>query len=261
MKLIKMDPPGTFCANEAVMDMIKSFDPPVKTFVEVGCGAGDLSRRLCENGYHGAGIDFSERAIEQAKKNLALFIERGQYQLFTGDIMDPKNRPEKKFDLGISMMVMEHVEDDKQFISNIASVVKPGGQVMVGVPGRRDRWGIEDETVGHLRRYDRNDLIEVLLKAQLKEVDSWSVSVPVANLLFNIGNRMVEKSDTEMKKRSESLREQTETSGIREIPFKTAFPAWCKIILNRYSLYPLFVIQRMFYKTNLGLTMIGHGKV
>jgi hypothetical protein len=38
-------------------------------------------------------------------------------------------------------------------------------------------------------------------------------------------------------------------------------PAWAKIVLNRYALYPLFVVQRLFYGTGLGVTMLGLGRV
>ena len=58
-----------------------------------------------------------------------------------------------------------------------------------------------------------------------------------------------------------TLREQTELSGIREIPFKTVFPAWFRLILNRVTLYPLFILQRLFYRTNLGLTLLAVGRV
>ena len=39
------------------------------------------------------------------------------------------------------------------------------------------------------------------------------------------------------------------------------FPSWVRIILNRTTLYPLFVIQRLFYRTGLGLVMMGIGRI
>ena len=39
------------------------------------------------------------------------------------------------------------------------------------------------------------------------------------------------------------------------------FPSWVKLILNRYTLYPLFIAQRLFYHTGLGVTMLGFGRV
>ena len=132
---------------------------------------------------------------------------------------------------------------------------------MVAVPGRRDRWGPEDETVGHLRRYDYDDLRKTFEASGLRDVKVLSVAVPIANLLFHVSNFMVRRSQTEMAKVNQSARDQTESSGVREIPWKTVFPSWCRFLLNRVTLYPLFVLQRLFYPTNLGLTMLGLGRV
>ena len=257
MKLVKIDPPGSWCQYEAVMEMMDHAGG--KTFLEVGCGPGSLSLRLCEKGWQGMGIDFSNTAIAEARTNLHAYIEAGHYRLMRGDIFD-LDLGNEKFDAGLSMMVMEHVTDHVAFARRIVEFIKPGGHVVIGVPGRRDRWGIEDETVGHLRRYDRGDLQETLVSAGLTDVTVWSVAVPVANMLFHFGNFFIRNS-SEVGKMRQSAREQTETSGIREIPWKTVFPSSFKLLLNRTTLYPLFVLQRLFYNSNLGLTMIACGKV
>jgi hypothetical protein len=141
----------------------------------------------------------------------------------------------------------------------MAQSVKPGGHVIIGVPGRPDLWGIEDETVGHVRRYDRASLADVLTRAGLRNVQVWSVAVPVANLLFRLGNAMIRLSG-EPRKKALSAREQTEESGIRRIPFKTVFPPAFRLILNRYTMAPLFVLQRLFYGSDFGLTLVGFGE-
>jgi SAM-dependent methyltransferase len=257
MKLVKIDPPGSWCQYEAVLEMISHAGG--KTFLEVGCGPGSLSSRLCANGWKGVGIDFSPTAIAEARTNLDEYIQNDRYRLIHGDLFDV-DLGKKKFDVGLSMMVMEHVTNHVGFVKRIVEFIKPGGHVIVGVPGRRDRWGIEDETVGHLRRYDRGDLKETLVSAGLTDVTVWSVAVPTANLLFHFGNFFIRNS-SEINKVKQSAREQTETSGVREIPWKTVFPSSFKLILNRTTLYPLFVLQRLFYNSNLGLTMIACGKV
>jgi len=266
MQLVKIPPPGTFCFYDAVFDMLKSHEVDYKDkntkFLEVGCGEGDLSKILLQHGCSGMGVDFSAEAIQLAKNNLNKSIDEGRYTLLNDDILLPENikQHEKSFDLSFSMMVMEHVEDDVNFIENISCLTKNNGFIMLAVPGRMDRWGIEDETVGHLRRYERSDLKEVMEKAGLKEVAVWSVAVPTANLLFNIGNYFVRNSE-EVNKLNASIKEQTQSSGIREIPFKTVFPPWFKIFLNKFTLFPLFVVQRIFYRSNLGLTMLAIGRV
>jgi 2-polyprenyl-3-methyl-5-hydroxy-6-metoxy-1,4-benzoquinol methylase len=42
-------------------------------FLDVGCGAGDISRYAASKGWHGKAIDFSDIAIQKAKHNLNSF--------------------------------------------------------------------------------------------------------------------------------------------------------------------------------------------
>jgi SAM-dependent methyltransferase len=238
--------------------MLKRID--VHSFVEVGCGAGDLSYKLCQRGYTGVGIDFSAAALQQAKHKLKPYLASGQFRLLEGDLgkMDGLEEYTQQFDLAVSMMVMEHVADDTGFVSQLAHLVKDQGHVLLGVPSQRDRWGIEDETVGHLRRYERDELAAIM-QTQLSQVRVWSVAVPVANLLFFAGNQLIRRSD-EVHKRQLSVEDQTKTSGLQDIPFKTVFPASFSLLLNRFTLFPLFVLQRLFYPSRLGLTLLGLGQ-
>ena len=67
-------------------------------------------------------------------------------------------RPLPRGEMAFSCMVMEHVPDDVGFVTKLCDAVEPGGAIAVFVPGRKDHWSFEDTTVGHLRRYDREDL-------------------------------------------------------------------------------------------------------
>jgi SAM-dependent methyltransferase len=243
--------------KEALRDALKTRRG--RTFLDVGCGGGGMSKLLCDSGWTGAGVDFSQAAVTICRKTMTPHIDAGRYALHVGDVL---NLPADftKVDLVISYMVMEHVENDVGFARKIAAYAKPGGTVILGVPGRRDRWSVEDETVGHFRRYDRGDLERVLHEAGLRDATVWSIGVPVANLLFNVSVRVIERSG-ETAKAGQSLRAQTETSGIREIPWKTVFPSWVRLVLNRTTMMPLFVLQRLFYSTGLGITMMGTARV
>jgi SAM-dependent methyltransferase len=258
MAYVTIDPPGTFCMKEALRDALKT--RPGRTFLDVGCGGGGMSKLLCDAGWTGAGVDFSPAAIAISRQTMAQHVAAGRYTLHPGDVLD-LHADFAKVDLVISYMVMEHVEDDAGFIRKIAAYSKPGGTLILGVPGRRDRWSVEDETVGHFRRYDRADLEQVMRTAGLEDETVWSIAVPVANILFDLSVWLIGRSSSETAKAGQSKRAQTETSGIREIPWKTVFPHWVRLILNRTTLTPLFVVQRLFYRTGLGITMMGTARV
>ncbi|MBX9688228.1 MAG: class I SAM-dependent methyltransferase [Candidatus Obscuribacterales bacterium] len=256
MRLVKIAPPGTFCHQEAIMEMVKA--SKAKTFIELGCGDASLSSKLCAMGLSGIGVDMSADAIEIAGREMKNYIDAGKYKLVFGDALALKDL--EPADLALSIMVMEHVEDDESFLKQMKSLVKAGGHLIVAVPGRRDCWSFEDDTVGHYRRYDRSDMENILKKCGLNEVCTWSVGVPTVNLLWQLTNFMLKRNAHESGKINLSKEQQTASSGIREIPFKTVFPPLFKIILNRVSLSPLFFAQRFFYKSNLGLIIMSLAK-
>lgn len=251
--MIRLDPPGTLCQTAAVRDLL---DRGAQTFADIGCGSGSTSLELCRSGLRGVGVDPSAAAVASARAALQHHLAAGRYHLVHGQVSAIDSG---SVDAAVSMMVAEHVPDDVAFVRSVVSVVRPGGQVIIGVPGRRDRWGYEDEVVGHLRRYERADLDNLLRAAGLEHVRVISAAVPVANLLYHVGNRMVQRG-TSAEVRKQTMEEQTSTSGIRDIPWKTVFPPWCALLLNRYTMFPLFILQRLFYRSSLGITLIGSGR-
>jgi len=254
VKLIRLPPPGTLCQTRAVLELVD--ESHAKTFCEIGPGAGDVSAALCRRGLTGVGIELSPEAAATTRAALRDVIESGRYRLIEGDFMTMA--VSESFDLALSLMVMEHVEHDADFAARVVELVRPGGTVIIGVPGRMDRWGVEDETAGHFRRYERADLAHMLGDAGLERVEVRSVSVPVANLLFHLSNVLIRRAGEE-RKLALGQEARTQSSGIREIPFKTVFPAPFKLILNPVAMSPLFLLQHLFYGSSLGLTLLARG--
>jgi SAM-dependent methyltransferase len=253
MAFERMDPPGTFCHRAALLDFIRPLN--IERFVEVGVGAGGISKLLLQRGLRGIGVERSKPAVALARTVLEKEIVSGRYELIHSDFIDLEPSLHPKADLALALMVMEHVADEVGFLRAMMSHLQPGGYLLISVPGRRDRWSFEDETVGHMRRYERSDLETVLRRAGACDIAIRSVSVPVANLLHGVGNLLLQRAG-EARKLGAPKSEQTDTSGIRDIPYKTVFPRWFRLLLNPVALYPLFVVQRLFYSSNLGLELM-----
>lgn len=253
MKYIKIDPPGTFCFNDAFLNLVKKIK--AKKFLEIGCGEGEISNKLLKKGYYGTGIDFSKIAVEKAIKKNNYYIEEGRYKVFLSNIFENNNNIDCDFDFIISFCVMEHLKEDNEFLKIIKSKLKDNGYIFISVPARKSKWSIEDDTAGHVKRYEKNELFELLNNSGYKNIKIISVGVPISNLLLNVSNFFILKS-SERNKKELSKEEQTKLSGIREIPFKTIFPIFFKIFFNKITLLPFLIIQRFFFKSNLGLVML-----
>lgn len=72
------------------------------------------------------------------------------------------------FDLVALFDVIEHVEDDRGAIREVARVLRPGGHFMLSVPLHPANWTAFDAIVGHWRRYAPDELTLLLEEAGLQ---------------------------------------------------------------------------------------------
>ena len=62
------------------------------------------------------------------------------------------------FDLVCALDIVEHVDDDKAALSEIARVASAGATVLLSAPLHASRWTAFDDFVGHRRRYEPDEL-------------------------------------------------------------------------------------------------------
>ena len=106
-----------------------------------------------------AGLDLSEDALR-------LCQEKNPGRMIKGDITRLPF-PDGQADLVLATDVIEHVDDDRAAIQEIARVLKPGGTVLVAVPAFALLWGLQDEVAGHKRRYRKTEVKRMLSEAGL----------------------------------------------------------------------------------------------
>ncbi len=70
--------------------------------------------------------------------------------------------PDNSFDLICALDIVEHVEDDKTAMAELARVAKPGARVLLSMPLHPEYWTNFDEIVGHFRRYPPDELTRLL---------------------------------------------------------------------------------------------------
>ena len=98
--------------------------------IDVGCGGGIISERLKRLGGEVTGIDTTSKLIEIAKSHAKKSRLNINYQCVSTSNFIKKFKY-KKFDLVIASEVIEHVDNRKQFISDLSNLTKNGGLVVI----------------------------------------------------------------------------------------------------------------------------------
>ena len=132
--------------------------------LEVGCGTGALLECLPLQEFEFVGADYSEERLEKAKKKKlnAKFIK--------ADLVDKNswNNLQGSFDTVIASEVIEHIENDSEALGTIAYLLKSGGILILTVPAFKFLYSNFDEKTGHLRRYSKKNICDLIQKAGFK---------------------------------------------------------------------------------------------
>jgi SAM-dependent methyltransferase len=210
-------------------------------FVDAGAGEGLLSRLLLDLGWTGSGWDLNEHAVEQARELTAPYLGDGRYELHHGDWLAAE--PSGAADLVVSSMLLEHLDDDGQgrYFDRAAAELATGGQVILLVPGSPRHWGIEDEVVGHLRRYTRESLRRLIEEAGWEVQHLVGLNWPLSNLLLGVSNKLVHGAESH--RLTLDREHRSIESGLRHVPWKTRFPNVMRLALNEWTMRPFHIAQ------------------
>lgn len=140
--------PETPDVNSALKEFVKLLSPHAKV-LDVGCGAGRDSRVLAKNGLEVAGIDFSEKMIEAAKKKNS----KVEYRLMD---MEEISFPKNSFDGIWANASLHHIPKSRlpSVLQKICTILKNNGVFFLKVK-LGDGEGIkEDQRFGYtIKRY------------------------------------------------------------------------------------------------------------
>jgi SAM-dependent methyltransferase len=150
-----------------ILPVIKETDPG--RILDIGSGAGTISMYLGNLGYRVVGIDVSSVAVSVSKQSVRdLFID-DRVELVHTDLVSYTTKD--KFDLILCLEVIEHTDDDEGLLSRAGDLLNPEGLLIVSTPLKTaplTRLGMTsgfDSSVGHLRRYGRNQIVSKIIHA------------------------------------------------------------------------------------------------
>jgi SAM-dependent methyltransferase len=149
-------------------------DVPPGRALDVGCGPGGNSEVLRRAGWHVVALDHSPEAAEMARRRGLPTVRSDACALPFRD---------GSFDLVLSTDAWEHIEADDVVAAEAHRVLRPGGQLFLMVPAGMDLWSGHDLALGHVRRYEREQLVSLVEGSgfRVDEVQGWNVLLrPVA---------------------------------------------------------------------------------
>lgn len=142
--------------NRALLAACQAF-PPAGTFFDIGGGNGCVSAAL-----ERAGIPTV--VVEPGPSGARNAVRRGLQQVVCARIEDAGFAPRSLSAAGL-FDVIEHIENDRGFLTRLHDLMAPGGRVYITVPAHRWLWSYEDTRAGHFRRYTTRSLRRVLVEA------------------------------------------------------------------------------------------------
>ncbi len=123
------------------------------SILDAGCGTGINLQFLSDCGSV-TGVDASPEAIHFCH-------QRGEQNVRQARI-ESLPLEDNAYDLVTALDVLEHIEDDGKAFSEMVRVCKPGGYLLITVPGFPSLWGEHDEINQHVRRYEWPRLLKML---------------------------------------------------------------------------------------------------
>ena len=131
------------------------------TVLDVACGEGYGAAMVAETAYKVVGVDLSVDVIQHAKSN---YRHHANLQFVTASC-ECLPFSDASFDFAISFETIEHIEKQKEFISELTRVLRPDGILILSSPNKRlysDAHDYHNEF--HVRELYRNELEELLLE-------------------------------------------------------------------------------------------------
>ncbi len=108
-----------------------------KDVIDIGCGGGILSESMAARGARVTGIDLSAKALGVAKLHQLESGAAVDYRLVAAE--DQARATPAAFDVVTCMEMVEHVPDPASTVAACATLVKPGGTVVMSTINRNPK--------------------------------------------------------------------------------------------------------------------------
>ena len=141
--------------------ILRQWAPHIRGAVlELGAGTGNFSAHLIRATTGAVTLlEPSDALVAQLK---ARFATAENVDVEHGVLHDVEKRLASKFDVVVSVNVLEHIDDDVETLRTIHRLLRPTGVVLLFVPALPFLYGAMDRAFGHVRRYTKTSMAAAL---------------------------------------------------------------------------------------------------
>ena len=140
--------------------------------LEVGSGVGNQTRFFVDEREQVIASDIEPHYVREL---VGRFGERKNVKIASYSFpLNERDRQEllsSRINTIVCMNVLEHIEDDRSTLADFASVLPPGGHLVLLVPAMKALYGTLDEHLHHFRRYALDELRSAVIAAGF-EIDT-----------------------------------------------------------------------------------------
>lgn len=141
--------------NQCIVAVAREFPPPANTAIfDIGGGNGFVSMGLKNAGFEVVLIEPGPQGALNAK-------HRGLSHVICGTTTSANIQAGSLGAVGL-FDVIEHLEDDSEFLHSIRKLLQTGGRLYATVPAYSWLWSSEDQAAGHFKRYQLKTLCKLL---------------------------------------------------------------------------------------------------
>ena len=112
-------------------------------------------------------LDISDLPLKQ-------YIHKTEWHPLCGDLKKLPYR-DNSFDFLSAIDVMEHIRDDEYAVSEISRILKKNGIIVISVPHRMKYYTQQDRLIGHYRRYEIDEIIQIFREFKLNHLKTFGV--------------------------------------------------------------------------------------
>ena len=140
--------------NACIAAMVRNH-PFTGPLLDIGGGNGYVSQQLVRDGNEVVLLEPGPTGAHNAR------VQRGLDHVVCSTVEDAAFHPGSFGAIGL-FDVVEHIQDDRAFLTRIAPLLAPAGRIFISVPCHAWLWSRADVEAGHFRRHTRQTLQTLL---------------------------------------------------------------------------------------------------